>query len=426
VAEAAVIIEENSPTANMYLARQPVFDAGLQVYAYELLHRGNNSNAAESENENISSSQVMINAFVDIGIETVCENLPAFIPVTRDFLVGRLPLPFPSKSVVLEIPADTPVDDDLLDGLQFFSSKGFVIALDNYSFAEDKSTLLEHVDIVKVDLTACDRDRLASDVANLARLNLKLIANHVATRCEFEDCKSAGFELFQGRFISDPVFVNGSVLKPGRLALLNVLKLLEDPDCDITALEQLISQDVTLSYKILRIINSAFYGFRRKIDSVKQAVVSLGLKVIRDWFIIISLTDVDDKPQELILLTLQRARMMQSLAEIMCMNKDTGFTTGLFSSIDAIMDQPMENILQSLPLSSEITEALLEREGPMGQLLNIVLHYEQGDWEYINRAGFETGEISTFYFEAMFWARGLVEQIRTDKQESPVAAERCH
>lgn len=169
-----------------------------------------------------------------------------------------------------------------------------------------------------------------------------------------------------------------------------------------------------LVYKILRIINSAFYGFRRKIDSVKQAVVSLGLTVIRDWFIIISLTNIDDKPQSLMFQTLQRARMMQLLADVMGVNKDTGFTVGLFSSIDAIMDQPMEAVLKALPLSHEITEALMEREGVFGELLNIVVHYEEGDWKYINSIGFETSELSTYYFESMLWTRELFEQIKND------------
>jgi c-di-GMP phosphodiesterase len=122
---------------------------------------------------------------------------------------------------------------------------------------------------------------------------------------------------------------------------LTILELLEDPDCAISDLESLISQDVTLSYKILRIINSAFYGFRRKIDSVKQAIVSLGLKVIRDWFIVISLTDIDDKPHSLIFQTLQRARMMQLLADVLGLNMDTGFTVGLFSSIDATYESDL-------------------------------------------------------------------------------------
>lgn len=274
--------------------------------------------------------------------------------------------------------------------------------------------ILEHIHMLKVDLSVWSRDQLAVFIPELLGRDVKLAATNVNTQDEQAYCQELGFEFFQGQFVSEPVMVSGNTLKPSRMALLNILKLLEDPDCDISDLEELISQDITLSYKILRIINSAFYGFRRKIDSVKQAVVSLGLKVIRDWFIVISLTDIDDKPESLMFQTLQRARMMQLLSDVMGLNKDTGFTIGLFSSIDAIMDQPMEVILKSLPLSDEITDALLDREGLLGELLDIVIRYEQGDWKNINSVGFEASELSTYYFESMIWTRGLFEQIKAE------------
>lgn len=411
VAETAEAIEIKMPPANVCLARQAIFDEALQVYAYELLYADNNPPDSGQMDDNAASSQVMINAFLDVGIEILSENKPSFIPVSRDFLVGRLPLPFPPQAVVLQLPATLAVDDELTAGLRHFSSAGYLLALDGVTFEATDSALLELVDIVKVAIDRCDPDTLADGVKDLATRGVQLIAQHVESRDEFSLCVAAGFTHFQGGFVATPEAVSSRVLKPSSISLMKILQLLENPDCDIAVLENLISQDVTLSYKILRIINSAFYGFRRKIDSVKQAVVSLGLKVIRDWFIVISLTDIEDKPRELIFLTLQRARMMQSLAEIMSLNKDTGFTIGLFSSIDAIMDQPMDEILQALPLSDEIVDALSTREGPFGQLLNVVLHYERGDWKYINSKGFETSELSTFYFEAMYWARGLFDQL---------------
>ena len=404
------LVEIKSPT-NAHVVRQPVFDNETEVYAYELLY-GEMEQDGHAASDNCS--QLLLNAFVDIGLETISQDRLSIIRITEDFLEGRLPLPFPANDVVLELPENVDGPGKSMAPLEDLRKRGFKLAYAAHDSEAEIGELLNYIDLLKIDLLGWNKVQLESSVPKFRDHNIKLLANNVNTRDELTYCQELGFDLYQGQFISEPAIVSGGTLKPSRMALLNILKVLEDPDCDISVLEELISQDITLSYKILRIINSAFYGFRRKIESVKQAVVSLGLKVIGDWFIIISLTDIDDKPQCLMFQTLQRARMMQLLADVVGLNKDTGFTIGLFSSIDAIMDQPMETILKALPLAPEITEALLEREGMLGELLNIVIHYEKGDWNYINNVGFETSELSTYYFESMVWARGLFEQIKKE------------
>lgn len=400
--------EDCSTAKNFFIARQPIFDDQLNVQAYELLFRDGDSGVANVSDGNIASSQVMINAFLELGIDSISDNRISFINLTRDFIVGQLPLPITPSTVVIEILEDIEVDEELIAALKNFSAQGFMLALDDYTFTEDKKPLFDIVDIVKVDLMECDRDTLEQDVRALQKCNVKLLAEKVETREEFELCKSLDFDFYQGYFISRPEIIQGQALKPSRVALLEILTLLEDPNCDVSDLENLISQDVTISYKILRIINSSFFGFRRNIDSVKQAVVSLGLKAIRDWFVILALTNIDDKPRELIMLILVRARMMQLLAEKIQLNADQCFTTGLFSSIDAIMDQPMADVLKSLPLSSEIGKALLKREGEIGDLLRLTLCYERGDWSEVAASGIPAEQLSICYLDSMNWATELM------------------
>lgn len=405
-------LAENTDTyssrKNIFIARQPIFDADLNVQAYELLFRDEDTSVANIGDGNMASSQVMINAFLEIGIDTISDNRISFINLTRDFIVGQLPLPVAPNAVVIEILEDITVDDELLTALKSFSAQGFSLALDDYVFTEDKKPLFEIVDIVKIDIMDCDRETFVSDVRALQKCNVKLLAEKVETREDFELCRSLDFDFYQGYFISRPEVIRGQALKPSRVALLEILTMLEDPNCDVTVLENLISQDVTISYKILRIINSSFFGFRRKIDSVKQAVVSLGLKAIRDWFVILALTNIDDKPRELIMLTLVRARMMQILANKKGLNPDPCFTTGLFSSIDAIMDQPMDEILKELPLSSEISMALTKKEGDVGELLSLVLNYERGYWSEVTNCGISADDLSSAYLESMAWATELM------------------
>ncbi len=405
----------SSPTLNLpgsiLVARQPIFDKELEVFAYELLFRSGDKNIAGVTDGNSASSQVMINAFLEIGIDTISGGRVCFVNLTRDFIVGQLPLPFPPSICVIEILEDIQVDEELLTSIKSFTDKGFTVALDDYVFEKDKMPLFELIDIVKIDIMACDQDLLEDNVNQLKTRNVRLLAEKVETREEFELCKSLGFDYFQGYFISKPVVIKGVDLKPSRIALLKVLTMLEDPDCDIDVLEGLISRDVVLSYKLLRIISSPYFGFRREITSIKHAVVTLGLKAIRDWFVVIALTNIDDKPNELILMTLQRAAMMKSLSKDFQVNSDVAFTTGLFSLIDAIMDQPMSTILNALSLSKDITSALIAGEGSLGELLTTVILYERGRWEELEHSQDGSDEFGTHYLEAVNWANSLIRTV---------------
>jgi len=402
--------ETNPLLGNIYVARQPIFDAELNVYAYELLFRSGDTGTANVTDGNAASSQVMISAFLDIGIENITDNHLSFINLTRDFIVGQLPLPMPPETVVLEILEDIEVDEELLNALKIFSKQGYTIALDDYVFTEDKTPLFDIIDIIKIDFLECDKDRLASEVKRLKIHGVKLLAEKVETQEEFELCKALGFDYYQGYFISKPKVIKGQSLKPNRISLMKILAIMQSPDCKIDELEKIISQDVSISYKILRIINSALYNLKREIESIRQAIVLLGLKTIRDWLTVVMMTDIDDKPPELIFQCLQRAHMMQSLSEAAGINKDTGFTTGLFSSLDALMDQPMDKVLDSLPLAEEITQALLKREGKLGELLEAVLHYERGEWQDINADKFKADNLSKHYIESLSWTTDLVKQ----------------
>lgn len=400
-----------SAQSEIFIARQPIFDAGSDVYAYELLYRSGYGNAAGVIDGNAASSQVILNAFVDMDIEEITESRPAFVNLTLDFLYGKLPLPLPPGSLVIEVLEDIEVTDELVEALQGFASKGYTIALDDYAFAGDRAALLDCVDIVKLEFPAFEPETLREEVARLKQLGVKLLAEKVETQAEYDLCLELGFDYFQGYFFSKPKIMTGQAIKPNRLPVLRALAILQDPNCNIDELEQLISNDVSMSYKILRIINSALYSIPRTIDSVKQAITALGLKSIREWMVIITLTDVEDKPQELVNLCLQRARMMQLLAEFRQLNPDVGFTTGLFSAIDALMDQKMEDVLSELPLADEVVAALIRQEGELGNLLLMIISYERGDWDALRNGSIELASLQQSYLQALQWSKELFSQL---------------
>jgi len=190
---------------NIFLARQPIFDRDLNVHAYELLFRSEDSTAANVVDGNTASSQVMINAFLEMGIDNISDDKLIFVNLTRDFIVGQLPLPLPPNAVVIEILEDIPVDDELVSALKLFSDEGFTLALDDYVFTEDKQPLLNVIDIVKVDIMGCDMQMLAENVHELRHHDVRLMAEKDETQEEFELCKALGFDYFEGYFVSERV-----------------------------------------------------------------------------------------------------------------------------------------------------------------------------------------------------------------------------
>jgi EAL and modified HD-GYP domain-containing signal transduction protein len=396
-----------------YVARQPIFDINSNVFAYELLFRTCETNAASFVDGNEASSQVILNAFVVMGIESITENRQVFVNLTRDFIVGKLALPLNPDQLVVEILEDIEIDDEVVEAVGDLKDKGYTVALDDYIFTEDKAPLFDKIDIIKIDLPECDLEKMAPELEVLKDKGIKLLAEKVETHEEYELCKALGFDYFQGYYFSKPKIMSRQSIKPNRLSIIQVLAMLQDPNCEISKLEELISRDVAISYKLLRIINSALYNLPNKIESVRQAIVALGLKTIREWMNIVILTDIDDKPRELITLSLQRGRMMRSLAEVNGLDPETGFITGLFSLIDAFMDQPMEEIIKELPLSDEIIEALVSMEGEYGELLNVVVHYERGDWSSLPASGEAARKLATIYLNSVKWSDQLFQEIGT-------------
>jgi EAL and modified HD-GYP domain-containing signal transduction protein len=404
-------VEGASPQNEIFIARQPIFNRETKVFAYELLFRSSNISTARVEDGSKASSQVILNAFVDMCIREIAENRQVFVNFTRDFLVGDIPLPLSPKSLVVEILEDVKIDEPVVNGLQKLARKGYTLALDDYLFSDDKGQLFDIIDIVKIDLLGCEIGKMEEQIIALKKKGLRLLAEKVETQEEFELCKRMGFDYFQGFFFSKPTILSGQSVKPNRLAVLQTIAQLQDPDCDITELEKLIRTDVGISYKLLRIINSAFYNFRREIKSVREAIVALGLQTIRDWMSIIVMTDIDDKPLELISLSLQRARMMQTLCGKTGYNEETGFITGMFSAIDAMMDQPMEEILRQLPLADEIVDALVRREGAYGEVLETIEQYEHGDWDSVVMGNLSNEDVIDSYIESISWTSQLFSQL---------------
>ena len=389
----------------LFLGRQPIYDRRLQVFAYELLFRTSDDNVAVIADAEGSTAQVVIDTFIEIGLENVVGQHLAFVNVSRAFLLDGYARQLPKERVVLEILEDVTIDDRLIACAEELAAAGYTIALDDFVYHDDFRPLLGIARIIKVDLRRLDEASVREHVRLLTRRDVKLLAEKVETKEEFDRCLDLGFDLFQGYYFQRPTIVTGRRPPTNRLAALRLLAALQSPNVTIAQVEALIGQDATISYRVLRVINSAMYGLARRVDSLHEAVVLLGLQRIRTWVTLMTLSGVSDKPHELLVTAMVRARMASQLtAHLPGDVHEAAFTVGLFSALDAILDLPMDEIVSSLPLSQEASDALLRQTGPLGEVLGCILLYERGDWDHVRLEGQSADSIRTVYLESVAWA----------------------
>jgi len=367
---------------SILIARQPIFDKKLNVYAYELLFRHSVSDIESGVtlfNGDLATSQVINYTFMEFGIDRVVGNKRAFINLTHSFLTGDIPIPFDNSQVVLEILEDITVDEQVIKTVQEFVDQGFTIALDDFVHSPEFQPLVSLASIIKLDILALSEQELINEVERLKNENVVLLAEKVETEEQYKLCQQLGFTYFQGYFFCKPTLINDKPIPESKIAVLQVLHSLQDPDITIDDIELLIREDVSLSFKLIRFLNSAAVSLPRKVDSVRQGLLFLGLNTIKSWATLIAFSDIESSTSELMTTALVRAKLCNQLAKSFDCEPEAAFMLGLFSPLEAILQKPMEAILQSLPIEEDMKEALLLKgNNPLGELLIFVISHEQG------------------------------------------------
>lgn len=404
----------------IFVARQPIFDKANQVAGYELLYRnGIRQEVAESSDTELSemSSTVLVNAFLGIGLHRLTNGKPAFLNCSRMLLLGpTLELLNPSQ-VVIEILEDVEPDDAVVAACKRLVRSGFRLALDDFVFSERHAPLVELASVIKIDVLAYTREELEALVARLRSSAASLLAEKVETRELHEFCVGLGFDYFQGYFYSRPETLARPDLSVQQLHLLRLLNLLRDLDTSPAALEDAFRSDLSLSYKLLRIANSAAFG-NTGIDSIGHAIQLLGREPLYRWLALLLVASVTRRGglgRELAQLVMVRARLAELLAEATRRPHAAGplFLVGLFSLLDTILGQPMEEALSQLSLTAPVQAALLRREGPLAPALNLVEAYETARWDDVATCAMQLGlsaeTVPQLYIEAVTWARGRLD-----------------
>jgi len=395
--------------AEVFVARQPIFNRTLEAYGYELLFRGGAASRALVVDPEGATASVVLNSFTEIGLERIVGNKTAWVNVSREFVLSGLASTLPPSVVGLEILEDQLLDERFVHALIELKRRGYRLALDDFQYTVSAERLLGLVDVVKLDVLALGRERMSREVARLKPYDVTLLAEKVQTHEDHAWCVELGCELFQGFFFCRPELLHNRGIFANRASMLEVMADLQDPTVQLAQLERKISRDVGLSFRLLRYINSAFFGLRFEISSIGQALALLGVDNLKRWATLTLLASVDGKPPELTVTALVRARFCELAGEQLPGPRPGElFTLGLFSVIDALMDAPIEDVVALIPFPPDMHDALVSRAGEKGALLEAVTALEAGDFDRAQRLVHGAGDM---YLEALMWANEAAEPL---------------
>lgn len=400
---------------DVFVARQPIFDRKQQVYGYELLYRMGTDNFYQGLDGDRATAELIANSFLLIGMEPLTCGKRAFINFTGNLLKNEIPVLLPKDSVAIEILENIDVDQSIVDACQKLKRLGYSLVLDDFVLNDKYLPLVKLADIIKIDFLECTSPETIAAIRRLGAENVRLLAEKVETQEAFKKAYDMGYHYFQGCFFSEPVILSGSDIPGYKLSYLKMLQEVNLPEFDFDRLEEIIKQDVSLSYKLLKYINSAAFGMRSQIKSIKHALVMLGTLEVKKWANLIILRGLGaDKPDEIMTGSVIRARFGELLAVPLGMKDRSSdlFLMGMFSMISAVIDRPIEDILSELPISEAIKEALMGREGHYKNIYQLIIAYEKANWEtfmaYASMLGLDSSTVPDLYVQSLTWANQVM------------------
>ncbi|KKO48337.1 histidine kinase [Arsukibacterium sp. MJ3] len=397
-----------------YIARQPIFSADKTVYGYELLFRDGELNSFPNIDADEATSKLLLQHHLLLGVERITGNKPAFINFSADTLLHRFPTSINPASTVIEILETVPATAELLAVCQSLHSQGYKLALDDHDFDPKWDEFLPYITYVKVDVLQFNMLQISRYLRRIASYSLVLLAEKVETAEQFEKLKMLGFHLFQGYLFARPEMMKQKQLNSSKANLLLLIAEASKVELDFELLAGICQRDVGLSYKLMRFVNNSQFAARQPISSLKLAMVSMGEPELKKFIALLALANLADGVQDdRLTVALTRARFCDLLAvqKRLSNNPPSAFLTGLFSNVHEIIEQPQQLMLEQLPLQTEIKQALLTHTGLLGQILQLTLAFERGDWQLtINLEQQISGiaELAEVYQDAVRWADSIL------------------
>lgn len=398
----------------IFVARQPILTINENVVGYELLYRNSHKNCFSEVDGDKATIDLLLNSFVNIGNEKLSNGKMLFINFTKNLLLKRVPLLFSPEKIVIEILEEVEGDDEIIEAIKEFKQLGYMIALDDFCLTEKNRSLLPYATIIKVDFlntTFIQRQILRNTSKSY---NITLLAEKIETRENFQKACNEGFQLFQGYFFSKPAIITDSEIPFYADHYLDILNELQTVEPCVDKISRMIECDLSLSYKILKIVNTLSYYTRVKVTSIKQAVLMLGLNEIGKLISIITLKEHHVKltlSNEIIVRSLIRAKVAEQIGSVIfnTNKKPEFFMLGMFSLLDALLKQPMNKILKNLPLSDNVKNALIGEKSDYELIITIIFAMEKGDWEKLQSLApiLSSLNLTSCYQDAIDWATNI-------------------
>jgi c-di-GMP-related signal transduction protein len=392
-----------------FVARQPILTPDEKVFGYELLFRDGIEDFFQSSDRD-QASRSTLNTSMLLGLDVLCDGRRAFVNCTRDILLRDYVTLLPSGQTVVEILETVPPDDLVVAACRRLKEAGYMIALDDFGVNDAREPLTDLADIIKVDLRATSAADAAAVVKKYGPWRCRMLAEKVETREEFVAAKKAGFLYFQGYFFRRPEILTAHEIPANRLNYLRMLTAVSQPELDVRQIENLVKGEASLCYRLLRYLNSAAFGFAAEIHSVRHALSILGEREVRRWIrLVASLGAGQDKTSDLVLAALVRARFCELLSPKIQHGDSDLFLMGLLSLMDTVLEIPMRQVLESIPIDQESKAALLGGASRLRPFYQLMLARESGEWEAVSelttQLQLNESDVSESYWQAMQWAR---------------------
>jgi c-di-GMP-related signal transduction protein len=392
-----------------FVARQTILTADEKVFGYELLFRDGVENFFRHVDAD-AASRSTLNTSTLVGLDVLCDGHRAFLNCTRDVLLKDYIMLLPPGQTVIEILETVPADDLVVAACRRMKAAGYLIALDDFGVNDPREALTDLADIIKVDLRATAPDEAAAMVKRYGPWRTRMLAEKVETREEFLAAKSAGFFYFQGYFFRRPEVMTAREIPANRMNYLRMLTAVSQRELDVRALENLVKSEAALCYRLLRYLNSAAFAFANEIHSVRHALSILGEREVRRWIrLVATLGAGQGKTTDLVLAALVRARFCELLSPQIQHGDSDLFLLGMLSLMDTILEIPMQQVIDSIPIDRESKAVLLGGSGRLRPFYQLMLAQESGEWQAVTELSSQLrlgeNDVADAYWQAMQWGR---------------------
>jgi EAL and modified HD-GYP domain-containing signal transduction protein len=390
-----------------YVARQPIMDMHGRVHGYELLFRAGPEAVFRGDGD--SATRIMLDNTVIFGLEKLTGGLPAFVNCTSESLIKEMVHVLPSSMTVLELLESLEPTPSLIAACRKLKASGFRLALDDFTWKPGFDPLVEMADYVKVDFLQSGAREREDLLQRLHGVTVALVAEKIETQKEYKQACAEGFTLFQGYYFCRPVLLENRKIPANRLSHIEILKALRSDVLDLHKLTRLLKRDASLTYRLLRLVNSPMCAIRQEVSSIQAALLAVGEHSFRHIAMLAIASELNaGQPAEILRMAFVRGRFCELAAAGCALDPTEQFLLGMMSLLPAMMRLPMKELAPTLPLRDEIREALLGSDNPERILLQWLEFHEQGDWSacdaIIRNNGLNAEQVVRCYAEALSWA----------------------